>query len=142
MQHSSTTHASSLSTLSTDFLKCGIFGWCIEVLWTGTGNLLRHDKSCTANTSILMFPIYGLAAFIRPLSKFLSKRNVLFRGSVYTLLIFTMEYLTGSGLKKLNMCPWDYSKSRYNIKGVIRLDYAPAWFTVGLFYEKILNIYK
>lgn len=139
MQHSSFTQSNSISTLPSDFLKCGIFGWCLEVLWTGTGNLLQHDKSCTANTSILMFPIYGLAAFIKPISHLISKRNIIFRGSIYTLLIFAMEYLTGSELKKHDMCPWDYSKSRYNIKGIIRLDYAPAWFTVGLLYEKILK---
>lgn len=42
-------------------------------------------------------------------------------------------------LKKAFKCPWDYSKCKYNIKGVIRLDYAPIWFIVGLFYENVLN---
>ena len=86
-----------------------------------------------------MFPIYGMAAFIKPISHLLSKKNVLFRGSIYTVLIFAIEFITGNALKKKEMCPWDYSKSRYNIKGLIRLDYAPAWFAVGLLYEKILN---
>ena len=28
---------------------------------------------------------------------------------------------------------------KFNIKGVIRLDYAPLWFTAGLFFEKFLK---
>ena len=42
-------------------------------------------------------------------------------------------------LKKRNMCPWDYSKARWNIKGVIRLAYAPVWFLTGLLYERVLK---
>ena len=34
---------------------------------------------------------------------------------------------------------WDYSRAKFNIKGVIRLDYAPLWFTAGLFFEKFLK---
>ena len=126
-------------TTETDFLKCGVTVWCLEVMWTGMLNFLHFDKKMTSNTSILMFPIYGMAAFIKPISHLLSKKNVLFRGSIYTVLIFAIEFITGNALKKKEMCPWDYSKSRYNIKGLIRLDYAPAWFAVGLLYEKILN---
>lgn len=126
-------------TTETNFLKCGITGWCLEVIWTGFHNFINLDKKMMSNTSILMFPIYGMAAFIKPISKLLSKKSLMFRGSIYTILIFTFEFLTGNVLKKKEMCPWDYSKSRYNIKGLIRLDYAPAWFAVGLLYEKILK---
>ena len=37
------------------------------------------------------------------------------------------------------MCPWDYSRARSNIQGVIRLDYAPVWFLTGLLYERLLQ---
>ena len=47
------------------------------------------------------------------------------RGTVYTVCIFLTEFGTGSLLKKHDLCPWDYSKSKANIKGLIRLDYAP-----------------
>ena len=53
--------------------------------------------------------------------------------------IFGAEYLSGSFLKRCGCCPWDYSHARYNIRGVIRLDYAPFWFAAGLFFEKILS---
>ena len=34
------------------------------------------------------------------------------------------------------MCPWDYSDAKYNIDGLVRLDFAPAWFILGLVFEK------
>jgi uncharacterized membrane protein len=86
-----------------------------------------------------MFPIYGMAACLNPFCKKLKDRNALFRGGVYAFLIYFGEYTTGILLKKFGACPWDYSKAKYNYKGVIRLDYAPAWFLAGLLFEKILN---
>jgi uncharacterized membrane protein len=122
-----------------DFFKCGIAGWCIEVLWTGWNSWLQHDLSLSSTTSILMFPIYGMAALIRPLSHLLDGNSVVFRGLVYTVCIFITEYTTGSILKVFHVCPWNYEDAKYNINGIIRLDYAPAWFAVGLFFEKLLN---
>lgn len=122
-----------------EFVKCGLTGWCMEVFWTGTISLFQRDKKMSGNTSLIMFPIYGMAAVIKPLSKKMKNRNVFLRGTVYTCGIYTMEYLTGKMLKKKEMCPWDYSSSKYNIDGLIRLDYAPVWFTTGLLYEKILK---
>lgn len=122
-----------------DFIKCGLCGWCMEVVWTGMQNFIKHDKKMMGNTSILMFPIYGLGSFIKPLSRVMKGKPVLFRGTIYTICIFTTEYITGRYLKLHQKCPWDYSDSKYNINGLIRLDYAPAWFAVGLFFEKLLN---
>lgn len=122
-----------------DFLKCGIAGWCLEVIWTGGISYLHHDLSMTSSTSLLMFPIYGLGAFIKPISGFLTGNTILFRGLVYTVCIFATEYTTGAILKAFGMCPWNYSNAKYNINGLVRLDYAPAWFTVGLLFEKMLN---
>ena len=111
----------------------------MEVFWTGMGSAIKKDKKMTSVTSIWMFPIYGCAVVIEPLSKVLIKRNanVVKRGTIYALMIFATEYLSGSLLKKRECCPWDYSKAKLNIKGVIRLDYFPAWFAAGLIYEKM-----
>lgn len=56
--------------------------------------------------------------------------------------IFFAEFISGSILKKLGICPWDYSGTPFNIEGVIRLDYAPLWFGLGLFYEKLFRRQK
>lgn len=122
-----------------NFLKCGVAGWCMEVIWTGCINVFNNDKRMTAKTSLIMFPIYGMAAFIKPLSSSLKTHNIFYRGIIYTCGIFGVEYFTGSILKKKDMCPWDYSDSKYNVNGLIRLDYAPAWFGAGLIFEKLLS---
>ena len=91
------------------------------------------------HTSLWMFPIYGMAALMRPISKKLERVNVLLRGLIYMAGIFGTEYVTGRLLQKYQACPWDYSKARFNVRGVIRLDYAPIWFVLGLIYERILR---
>lgn len=122
-----------------NFVICGIFGWCIEILWTAFEKFRRRDMKLIGNTSIWMFPIYGMASFFVPIYRFIKNANIVVRGFVYMLSIFTAEYITGYILKKRNMCPWDYSKAKYNINGLIRLDYAPLWFLVGLVFEKLVN---
>lgn len=111
----------------------------MEILYTSLGALRNKDYSLKAQTSAWMFPIYGLAAIIEPVYGKIKDKHVLVRGGIYTVGIFTCEYLTGSLLKKLNMCPWDYSKEHSNINGLIRLDYAPLWMMAGLAFEKILT---
>lgn len=126
--------------ITTNFILCGLCGWCMECFWTGLLAIKEHkDRKLKCRTSVWMFPIYGMAAFIMPISKQLKSLNAFFRGVIYTFFIFTTEFLTGKLLKNHNACPWDYSKAKFNFQGLIRLDYAPVWFLVGLAYEKLLN---
>ena len=90
-------------------------------------------------SSIWMFPIYGMAAFLAPVSRWIHSKNIWLRGFIYTGAIFLTEFAAGSLLKRKDMCPWDYSRSRFNIGGVVRLDYARVWFLTGLLYERILK---
>ncbi|MBH1940123.1 hypothetical protein I5677_04340 [Mobilitalea sibirica] len=123
-----------------NFITCGFCGWCMECLWTGLDSIRKHkDRTLTCHTSVWMFPIYGMAACLTPICKKIKRKNAFYRGGVYALLIFLTEYTTGVILKKYKACPWDYSKAKLHYKGVIRLDYAPAWFLAGLFFEKILS---
>lgn len=122
-----------------NFFKCGLMGWSIECLWTGCGSLCTDsDHKMPCQTSMWMFPIYGMAAVMSPLCHAMKGKNVMLRGSVYTACIFLTEFGTGSFLKKKGCCPWDYSDSKANYKGIVRFDYAPLWFLVGLLYEKVL----
>lgn len=121
------------------FVACGVLGWCMEIVFTGLGSLRKSEHSLTARTSIWMFPIYGMACFLTPLCRILRKQNFLIRGLVYTCCIFTGEFFSGLLLKRHDACPWDYSHARYNVRGVIRLDYAPLWFGAGLLFEKIIR---
>ena len=49
-----------------DFFLCGFTGWCLEILWTGLHSLVTGHFTMMGKTSLLMFPVYGLAALIRP----------------------------------------------------------------------------
>lgn len=109
-------------------------------MYTGLHSLTKKDfdHKLMGNTSLFMFPIYGSAFLIKPVAKAIRNKPLWFRGTVYTGLIYLMEYLSGCFLQKRRVCPWDYSKARLNLKGVIRLDYAPGWFILGLLYEHLL----
>jgi len=50
-----------------------------------------------------------------------------------------VEFISGALLRCFHMCPWDYSNTPLNYRGLIRPDYAPLWFGAGLFFEKILG---
>lgn len=125
-----------------NFLLCGFAGWCMEIFWTGLHSLFTGQKTLTGKTSLLMFPIYGCAAVIAPLSVKLSSFPFFYRGILYTAGFYLVEFISGSFLKQFGMCPWDYSGVPLQCHGVIRLDYAPLWFTAGLIFEKILTVHR
>lgn len=131
-------HHSHVYNLAHNFLRCGLTGWCMEILFTALCSLRRRNMRLTGTTSLWMFPIYGSIALLKPVFKLLSKQPLLVRGFTYMSMIFSAEFACGQLLKRRRLCPWDYSRSRYNICKVIRLDYAPYWFTVGLLFEQIL----
>lgn len=120
------------------FLIYGLSGWCTEVFWTGFGSMLSGDVRLRGWTYIWMFPIYGLAVFLEPIHNKIRGLPVILRGGIYTVLFFSVEYLTGWLLKTTTgVCPWDYSGKVFSVNGFIRLDYAPAWFAAGLLFEKL-----
>lgn len=125
-------------TFLRNFMKCGTIGWCMEILFTAMGSLRRRDRKLTGVTSLWMFPIYGCAAFLKPIAGLLKRLPVWIRGLSYMSLIFSGEFLSGLLLRRFRSCPWDYGHAGWNIRSVIRLDYAPLWFAAGLFYERIL----
>lgn len=121
----------------TSFLRCGLSGWCFEIIFTALGSLRNRDMTLRGNTSLWMFPIYGSAAFLKPLFKVFEHKSLWKRGLTYMSLIFSAEYISGKLLQKKELCPWDYGRAKWNIGRVIRLDYAPLWFFAGLFFEQL-----
>lgn len=112
----------------------------MEVFWTGLGSLVSRDFKLRSNTSIWMFFIYGMVVFLEPVYLLIAGFPILLRGTIYALCIFAGEYLTGGALKRMDLCPWDYSHTRYHVQGLIRLDYAPVWFAAGLTFERVFVI--
>ncbi len=121
-----------------DFIKCGVIGWCMEILVTAFDAFRRREPTLTGHTSLFMFPIYGAACLLRPLCILFSGFHWIVRGLLYMSCIFGAEFLSGRFLKKRERCPWAYDRSGWNVGGVIRLDYAPAWFLVGLLFERVI----
>lgn len=76
--------------MKSDFVKCGILGWCIEIIWTAFRGIKSKNNKFIGYTSIIMFPIYGLASVIKPISLKLKKMKMptIIRGIVYSIGIF------------------------------------------------------
>ena len=136
-----------IKRIPVDFFKCGVAGWCLEVIFTSLESVANHDWRLMGRTSLLMFPIYGCGAFLAPIGRWVDRwigesplnlRDKTIRhGLLYMVLIFAGEYISGAFLKARGICPWDYTGRQTNIGGLIRLDFAPLWFGTGLLFEQI-----
>ena len=87
-----------------NFLICGLTGWCMEILFTSAGSLARHDGRLIGQTSLWMFPIYGMAACIGPVYAKIKKLPALLRGSIYTVGFF-IRVLKRFSLKAASFLP-------------------------------------
>jgi uncharacterized membrane protein len=121
-----------------NFMKCGLTGWCMEIVFTSIKPALNGDFHLWGQTSLWMFPIYGMAVLLVPLHRYLTDWPVICRAAVYAVVIMCGEFLTGSLLTALGVCPWDYSDATYSVLGVVRLDYFPFWAAAGLVFERLL----
>ncbi|PNV61849.1 hypothetical protein C0033_11415 [Clostridium sp. chh4-2] len=139
-----------IEKLPINFFKCGVAGWCLEVIFTSVESIMAGDWRLMGKTSLLMFPIYGMGAFLGPIGNLLDKwipdlqadglnatDRAVRHGMFYMVLIFVAEYISGSWLRAKGICPWDYTGRHTNIHGLIRLDFAPLWFGTGLLFERI-----
>lgn len=135
----------------------GVVGWTAEVVWTAayeavTGTRpLVEDPTVRAplhplerwrlagRTYLWMLPVYGGGGLAFELAHDLVRRYPLVaRGLVWTAAIFAIEYIAGLALRRLTgRCPWDYSYARLSVHGLIRLDYAPIWFLLGIGFERL-----
>ena len=131
--------SASVKTLTNNYIRCGILGWCLEILFTSLSKGPGKNPALMGKTSILMFPIYGAACLFKPIYPLIKKLAWPVRGFLYMNMIYLTELISGLFLTKHNCCPWDYSDAKYQYKKVIRLDFAPYWFCTGLLYEKFLQ---
>ena len=116
-----------------------MLGWSMEIIWTGLGSLLLGNWQLFGFTYLWMYPIYCSAIFMEPLHDRINSLSWYIRGLIWAAVIYSVEYFSGAMLCFfLGGCPWDYSEvTPYHLNGFIRLDFAPAWFIVGLLFEKV-----
>ena len=128
------------------FIVYGCVGMLMETVWTGLGSALRGDKKLKSTTYLWMLPIYGMGVILEPLHELIRGFSWLYRGFIWAAAIFFIEYAAGCILKfAIGRCPWDYDSGGEiiaSVKGIIRLDYLPVWFCVGLMFERIHDFLK
>jgi uncharacterized membrane protein len=119
------------------FIFYGIAGWGIEIIWTGLGSLISGDLRLIGHSPMWMFFIYGLGVFLEPIHHAIIRLPWYVRGLIWTLIIWCIEYASGSLLYViLGVHPWYYTDI-LSINGYITLAYAPAWFFAGIVYERL-----
>ncbi|MBS2030218.1 MAG: hypothetical protein JST54_20110 [Deltaproteobacteria bacterium] len=121
------------------FFIYGLLGWVVEVLFTGASAVLARDRAATARTYLWMHPIYGLGMLaLDQLGTHMSAVSWPARAALYVAVIYAMEFASGSILRRvLGRCPWDYGATGINVRGLVRLDYAPAWYLAALLFDPV-----
>lgn len=131
------------------FVVYGVFGWCVEIVWTAgyaVGEALRAgrrpDPRLAGRTYLWMFPIYGGGGLLfERAHAAIAAWPWVARGAVYAAGCFAVEYASGWVIRALTgKIPWDYSYARWHVHGLIRLDYAPVWFVFGLLLERVEEV--
>lgn len=123
------------------FIIYGLLGWNIEVFWTGLGSLVGGDWNLPGATSLWMFFIYGSSVFVlEPIHHIISRWRWPFRGIIWVAIIWGIEYISGLFLTQvIGVSPWYYT-GPFAIDGLVRIDFAPAWFVAGLLFEWLHNL--
>ena len=121
------------------YIIYGLLGMNMEIFWTSLSGIKSGSHNLIGHTSIWMFFIYGSAVFVfEPVYRAIRDCNLFVRGCVWAVLIFVIEFVSGMALRLIGIEAWYYSGA-YAVMGVIRLDYLPLWFAVGLIFERIYS---
>lgn len=119
-----------------------VLGLGLEVVFTAALDWRQSTaRHLLGYSSIWYLPLYAISpVFLHFLGPSLFAWPILFRGLIYMASIFVVEYTGMLCLRKLlGSSPSEvgYYQSRWNVHGLIRLDFAPAMFLMGLFFEFI-----
>jgi len=123
------------------FLGYGLAGWCVEVAFTGvSGAFIPGGRTLRAQTYLWMLPIYGAGGIaLDHVHVRLSLRGTprWQRALVYMAAIYGIEFASAELLHRLGVgVPWKYQRG-LNLRGYVRLDYAPFWYACGLLFENL-----
>ncbi|MFA5210898.1 MAG: putative ABC transporter permease [Patescibacteria group bacterium] len=117
------------------FLLCAFFGWILEVFYRS-----YRKKFVLVNPGFLKgpyLPIYGFGGIILfLLSDFLSQQNIFFVFLTYFVVLTALELVTGLIFENYFKTKlWDYSKNKFNYKGIVCLEFSVYWSILALFFQ-------
>ena len=122
----------------------GLVGFFTEVVFTAVWLFIdpKYERGWSLHgyTSLWSFPMYGVSIYIMEnMFLYLKDRSLFLRVIVYVCWTYIWEFSTGILLRQFNACPWNYSEyTKYNVYGLITLDYAPLWSLATAVCEKIV----
>lgn len=119
-----------------------VIGLGMEVVFTALCDCKQDPKRHLMGYSSLWYcPLYALTpVFLYATGSYIFPLPLIMRGMIYMLAIFLVEYFGMLALRKLlGASPSEahYYRARFNLHGLIRLDFAPAMFALGLILEGI-----
>lgn len=138
------TNTETFTQLSFEMALFAVLGLGFEVLFTSITDCKAEKRRYLMGYSSLWYaPLYACAPlFLHYVGSYLFLLPLLARGVVYALVIWLFEY-AGMWLLRLLLgaspSEEQYLKSRWNIHGLIRLDFFPAMFLMGLAFEFIFR---
>src|SRR5256885_514122 len=117
------------------FLGYGFAGWALEVFFTAvTDSFWLRDRRLRGHSYLWMLPIYGAGGLLlEALHDRLAARGLprWARSLVYMAGIYGAEFGSAALLNRaVGEVPWRYVKG-INVRGYVRLDYAPFWYALG-----------
>ncbi|CAL8299331.1 unnamed protein product [Merluccius merluccius] len=122
------------------FYVYALHGCLCEVAFTAACDWYdTRDRRLAGHSSLWALPMYASALCLmeRLSAGLLAYRCPLaLRLVAYTLFIYLWEFSWGVGLGLLGARPWDYSGHRYNLAGLVTLEYALPWAVASLIAEK------
>ncbi len=123
------------------FLAYGFAGWAVEMTFTSLGDSKRlRDLRLRGHSYLWMLPIYGAGGLLlERLHARLASRGVRrwARSLAYMGGIYGVEYGSAALLNRaIGDVPWRYVDG-INVRGYVRLDYAPFWYLCGWMFETL-----
>ena len=124
------------------FAFMSIIGWILEVLYRSFISKKFINPGLMLGCSL---PVYGVGGIIlNLLADIKIVNNIYFNYFILSLiamvLLTLIEYVGGVLLEKIfKIKLWDYSKYKYNLKGLICLRMSIIWGIVSLIYFVLLN---
>ena len=123
-------------------LLFAVLGLGMEVVFTGFLDYRKDaQRHLLGYSSLWYLPLYMMPPLLLSMTGWLLfTLPLVTRGLIYTALIFLVEYTGMFCLRRLlgaSPSEANYYQSRWHVHGLIRLDYAPVMFLMGLAFEYV-----